>query len=115
MDPGHPAVAGPGPRFAVRYSALASATVAIPTATWSNCHGERIRARQGARGQIEHQADHDDVADGSEARPLAQRDPAEEDDQADDDRRPTEVERRPPRNTLGEHRPRRVAEAGGDE
>ena len=73
------------------------------------------RLRQDARSNIERKADHDHVPHGSQAGPLAQRDPAEQDDEADDDRRAADVERRPARDTLREHRPRRVAEACGDQ
>ena len=80
-----------------------------------DAYGERVRDRQQRERGIHCEADDDDVADGAEARPLAQRDPQQEHRGADDNRHGAQREVDPPGQALVEHVPRHVAELGADE
>src|SRR4051812_30525073 len=112
MEPGHPAVAWTRPEVRGQVQRARDGDRDDAGRDLEQLPRERVRARQDARRDVEYETDHDHVPDRPEAGSLAQRDPAEEDKETDDDRRAAEVERRAPGDSLRKHRPRGVAKAG---
>ena len=119
-DPGHavearhPAVPRPRPEVRREVERAADRDDEDAERRLGKLVAELVRMREDARHHVEHDADHDDIRNRAEARPLAERDPPEEDERADHDRRAADVERRLRRNALRKDRPRRVPQARRD-
>ena len=112
---GHEAVARPGAETGSDVEARGQAAQHDPADQVRDLHGQQTRCRQHEQGGVGGQAEHDDVADRADARPLPQRQPEQEHGRADDDDDDAEGQAGDLAQPLVEHVPRHVAQSGLDQ
>ena len=96
------------------YMPVAAPTSTMPVAANPMRTASRCGRRQDRQHRVERRSEHDDVADRADARPLAQRDPGQQDDRADRDHDDAERHVQMARDALVEHVPRVEAETGAN-
>ena len=96
------------------YAATGQAVQADPADQHRDGDRQRGRVRQPSERRVDRQPDHDHVAHRAEPGPLAQRDPREQHERADEDDDRPERQAGALRDALMEDVPRVEAQAGAD-
>jgi hypothetical protein len=111
-QPGHEAVSRAGAERGADVEAGGHAVEPDAGGQQGDARGGGVRRREEREGGLDDEPDDDDVAERPEAGPLAQRDPQQQDERADDAHPDPDADPRPAREALVEHVPRVGAEPG---
>ena len=115
MQARHEPVARPGAQRRPEVEAAADADQRDAREQQRHARDRRVRACGERERDVDRDAHDDDVADRPQPGPLAQRDPAQEDDQADEDRRRADREPGLAVHAVGQDRPGRVPQRRRDD